>query len=130
MIERRIGNTHPVDEPQIDWGQATVDGGQLAAPLSGEPSKKWADRVEHVIERLHTGGSAWGAIKVTKKKITVDDVTSGSESDLRHLLESAVLQANADFAEPEQDGDDARSGEDEEMTETFRSFAPADAEDA
>jgi hypothetical protein len=126
VTARRIGNTESVDEPQIDWGQATVNGGQLTAPLSGEPGKEWADRVTRVLERLQTGGSDWGAIKVTKKKVTVEDVTAGSESDLRHLLESAVLQANADLAEPEESGEDARSGEDEEMTERFRAFAPAD----
>jgi hypothetical protein len=43
-----------------------------------------------VIERRYRGGSGWGAIKVGKARLRVDDV------DLRHLLESAVLQANAD----------------------------------
>jgi hypothetical protein len=115
-----------VDETQIDWAQATVDGGQLTAPITGEPTKKWAERVESVLERLHPGGSAWGVIKVTKKKVTVEDVTAGAEADLRHLLESALLQANADFAEPEEDGEDERSDEDQQMTDAFRAFAPAE----
>ena len=116
-----------MDETRIDWAQATVDGGQLTAPLAGEPTKKWTARVEAVLERLHPGGSQWGAISVTKKKVTVDNVTAGCESDLRHLLESAVLQANADFAQPEEEPDDDRSDEDQRMTQTFNAFAPADA---
>jgi hypothetical protein len=109
---------------RIDWADATVDGGQLTAPITGEPTKKWAERVMSVLERLHPGGSAWGAIKVTKKKVTVDDVTAGAEADLRHLLESAVLQANADLATPpEDDGEAERSDEDQQMTDAFRAFA-------
>jgi hypothetical protein len=121
----RNGKTEAVDEARIDWGEATVDGGQLTAPLAGEPSKEWANRVARVLERLHSGGSAWGTIKVTKKKVTVEDVTAGSEKDLRHLLESAMLQANADLAEQDEDEDeDERSDEDQQMTDAFRAFAP------
>jgi hypothetical protein len=118
-----------VDETQIDWGQATVEGGQLSAPLTGEPNKEWAERVAGVIERLHSGGSDWGAIKVTRKKITVADVTAGAEQDLRHLLESAVLQANADLAAPEENGEEERSDEDQQMTDAFREFAPPPEDD-
>jgi hypothetical protein len=117
---------------QIDWGQASVDGGRLTVPLEGEPSKEWVTRVERVLERLHTRGSAWGEIEVGKKKLTVADVTSGSEDDLRHLLESAVLQANADLAaDDEDDGGkaDERSEADQQMTDAFREFAPRDSDD-
>jgi hypothetical protein len=120
-----------VEPVRIDWASATVDDGQLAVALDGKASQEWTDRVEGVLDRLHTGGG-WGAIKVGKKKLTVDDVTDGSESDLRHLLESAVLQANADLAEPPEDGsgDGERSDEDERMTDAFRAFAPAQTADA
>ena len=124
MQSRRIGKTEAVDEVRIDWAEATVDGGQLTAPLAGEPTKEWAERVASVIERLHSGNSNWGAIKVTKKKVTVADVTAGAEQDLRHLLESAVMQANADFAAPKQDSEDERSREDQQMTDAFQQFAP------
>lgn len=116
-----------MDETRIEWAEATVESGQLTAPLTGEPTKKWAERVEGVIERLNPHATGWGAIKVTRKKVTVADVTAGSESDLRHLLESAVMQANADFATPEED-EDERSDEDQQMTDAFRAFAPADAD--
>lgn len=118
-----------MDEVRIDWAEAAVDGGQLTAPLAGEPTKEWADRVARMIERLHSGGSDWGAIKVTKKTVTVADVTAGAEGDVRHLLESAVMQANADLAAPDDNGEDERSDEDAEMTEAFRAFAPAETEE-
>jgi hypothetical protein len=57
-------------------------------------------------------------------------VTAGAEHDLRHLLESAVLPANADLAPTEaDDGADERSEDDVQMTEAFRAFAPAEPED-
>jgi hypothetical protein len=122
-----------VEPTQIDWASATVDDGRLTVALDGKPSKEWTDRVEGVLERLHShgGGGGWGAIKVTKKKLTVDDVADGSESDLRHLLESAVLQANADLAPEEQDGakDDERSEADQQLTDAFRAFAPPETDD-
>jgi hypothetical protein len=125
------GNTSDVDETQIDWSSATVDEGRLTVALAGAPSSDWAKRVEAVLDRLHSGGSGWGTIKVTNKKLTVDGVTKGCESDLRHLLESAVLQANADLAPDDDDkGEDGeRSPEDEQMTDAFRAFAPAEKDD-
>ena len=80
---------------QIDWGSAEVDDGRLTVPLTGTPSKKWADTVSRVLDRLQRG-ERWGEIKVTKKQLRVDAVEPGTEADLRHLLESAVLQANSD----------------------------------
>jgi hypothetical protein len=120
-----------VEPTQIDWGSASVDDRSLTVALAGEPSKEWVERVERVIERLHAhgGDSGWGEIKVSKKKITVKDVADGAESDLRHLLESAVLQANADLAPEEDEGEtDKRSEADQQMTEAFRAFAPPDGD--
>ena len=52
------------------------------------------------------------------------DVRPGAEEGLRHLLESALMQANSGLEEGEDDdADDELSEEDREMTETFRSFA-------
>src|SRR3954465_7046471 len=129
---RATGNESPVEPTQIDWGSASVDEGRLTVPLEGEPSKEWVERVEHVLERLHHGGSGWGEIKVSKKKLTVADVADGSETDLRHLLESAVLQANAHPAADAADGagkEDERSEADQQKTDTFRAFAPPDGGD-
>lgn len=42
-----------------------------------------------------------------------------AEADLRHLLESAVLQANTAF-DDDDEPDDERSEADEQMTDAFR----------
>jgi hypothetical protein len=114
------------DAPRIDWSQASVEDGRLTVPWAGKPPAKWTKRLEQVVERLDRGGSGWGAIDVGRKKLRVEAVTPGSEADLRHVLESAVLQANADVpTEPEADesGSSERSEADQRMTDVFRGFA-------
>ena len=114
-------NEHP--QASIDWASAEVQGGDLTVPLAGEANADWAERVQAVVERLDRPGSAWGATKVTKATVTVEAVSAGAEEDLRHLLDGAVQQANADFAPEEDDAGDAPSEADAAMTEAFRSFA-------
>ena len=115
-------NRHP--QASIDWASAEVRGGDLSVALAGEVNAEWADRVQAVVERLDRPGSAWGATKVTKAKVTVEAVSPGAEQDLRHLLDGAVQQANADFApEVQDDAGDGPSEEDSAMTDAFRSFA-------
>jgi hypothetical protein len=121
------------DHPQasIDWSSAAVKGGDLTVAFGGEPSAEWAQRVQAVLERLERPGSGWGATKVTKAGIQVKAVTAGAEGDLRHLLDGAVQQANADFAAPEEaaPGDGELSEADGAMTEAFRSFSDETSED-
>ena len=114
---------HP--QASIDWASAAVQGGDLTVALAGDANAEWAQRVEAVVERLDRGASGWGAVKVTKARVQVEAVAAGTEEELRHLLDSAVQQANADFAEPEEsDGsDDELSEADRASTEAFRSFA-------
>jgi hypothetical protein len=108
---------------EIDWGQASVDGGSLTVPFSGTTPKKWTDRLEGVAGGLARGGRGWGEISVGRKELRVDDVTPGCEPELRHFLESAVLQANADVpVEDEAESEEERSDPDQRMTDTFRSF--------
>jgi hypothetical protein len=115
-------NKHP--QASIDWASAEVRGGDLSVALAGEGNAEWAERVQAVVERLDRPGSAWGATKVTKTKLTVEAVSPGAEQDLRHLLDGAVQQANADFApEVQDDAGDGPSEEDSAMTDAFRSFA-------
>jgi hypothetical protein len=115
-------NEHP--QASIDWASAEVKGGDLSVALAGEANAEWAERVQAVVERLERPGSAWGATKVTKAKVTVEAVSTGAEEDLRHLLDGAVQQANADFApEVQDDAGDGPSEEDSAMTDAFRSFA-------
>ncbi len=94
--------------------------------LTAEPNGAWAKRAQAVVERLQRPASGWGATKVSKARIRVQDVAAGAEDDLRHVLDGAVQQANADYAPPEE-ADDADDGERSEadgaMTEAFRSFA-------
>jgi hypothetical protein len=121
MLARVAKHEHP--RASIDWATAEVQGGALSVELAGEPNSEWAKRAQVVVERLERSGSAWGAVKITKAAVTVEAVPAGAEEDLRHLLDGAVQQANADFA-PEADDDEGEASEaDAAMTETFRSFA-------
>jgi hypothetical protein len=114
-------NAHP--QATIDWASAEVSGGDLTVALEGEPNAAWGERVQAIVERLDRPASGWGAVKVGKAKVRVEAIAAGAEEDLRHLLDGAVQQANADFA-PEADDDEGEASEaDAAMTETFRSFA-------
>jgi hypothetical protein len=116
----------------IDWATAAVDDGRLTVGFSGKPSSEWTDRLERVIGRLRRPTGGWRDIAVRRKTVRVDSVSPGSESDLRHFLESAVLQTNADLAPDEGDDEDSgteRSGADQRMTDAFRSFSAEDEEE-
>ena len=104
----------------IDWASAEVSEGTLAVALTDKPSKEWRERVTAVAERLGRDG-----VEVKKERLVVPGVTPGSEAEVRHLLESAVLQADADLGEEDSDEGhgDTRSDADREMTEAFRAFA-------
>ena len=121
-----------VPHGEIDWTTASVRDGRLTVGIGGEPGGEWSARVRDVVERLDRPGSAWGEIAVKKSTLRVKDVAEGAKGDLRHLLESAVLQANAEFAPDDDDddgGDDGGSEQDRAMTAAFRAFAePADDE--
>jgi hypothetical protein len=121
-------NEHP--QASIDWASAEVKGGDLTVRLAGEANADWAERVQAIVERLDRTGSAWGATKVTKAEGTVEAVGAGAEADLRHLLDGAVQQANADYAPEAPDGTgDEPSEADSAMTEAFRSFAADEPSD-
>lgn|SRR5436309_8221956 len=121
-------------EKRIDWASAEIDDGALSVRLQGAKSKQWARRFDSVVTVLHHGGSEWGEIVLHKRTITVSAVQEGSEADLRHLLESAVLQANSESGDdarqpsgPQRHDQDAldRAASDRRMTDVFRSFADA-----
>ncbi len=106
----------------IDWSTAQVEGGTLTVQLADATSKAWADRVAAVSERLDRAGSGWGDVAASKQQLQVTAVTPGAEEDLRHFLESAVAQANADFAAPEDAGSTANEP-DAKMAAAFQAFA-------
>jgi hypothetical protein len=106
----------------LDWGGAVVEGGTLTLPLSEKASKRWVREVTSVLERLDPDGS----VEVGREELTIA-VAVGEEGDTRHLLESAVLEANSRLTTGDDaDGEGDRDADDEAMTRTFRSFAPGD----
>jgi hypothetical protein len=111
---------------QLDWGQAEVRDGKLTLPLSQKASKRWVAEVESVLDRL----APRAEVDVGRERLTVA-VQAGGEGDVRHLLESSVLEANSRLSADDESGaDDAgHDPEDAAMTATFRSFAPDDAGD-
>jgi hypothetical protein len=125
---------------QIEWDSTQIEHGTLTVELTGSGSKAWKARFENVLALLDTPHSGWGEVHLTKKTIKVADLQQGSESELRHFLESVLLQANSDTqpdtAQRDDDGeDDQERGEKDhkrdpegQMTATFRGFA-ADQQD-
>jgi hypothetical protein len=116
------------DAPRIDWQTAEVSDGELHVEISGAIPKRWARRVSEVLARLTPESETrWGAVKVAKRQITVHDLSEGAEADLRHELESALLQANADLGAIETDQAATESSpaeqRDARMAEAFRGFA-------
>jgi hypothetical protein len=108
-----------------------VRGGKLSVPIEGDTPPGWGDTFGKTIRLLDAGD--WEEINVKKRGVRVKGVSPGTEERLRHLLESALQQANSNHmaAEEESDGDrereqdasDDASSADAEMTERFRSFA-------
>jgi hypothetical protein len=129
------GSSHRMttfEQRQIDWTTAKISGGALTVGLVGEAPKGWSKRFDGVLALLEQGASGeWGEISLHKKTIKVDDVQEGSEEDLRHLLESVLLQVNSDF-EPSADHrresssvdeQDPQAEKDRSMADAFRDFA-------
>jgi hypothetical protein len=117
-----------VEPRQIAWDSAQIEDATLTVELTGSASKAWKARFEGVLALLDTPHGGWGEVHLTKKAIEVADLQQGSESELRHFLESIVLQANSDTApDTSQHDDDSEedhgSDPDEQMTATFRAFA-------
>jgi hypothetical protein len=120
----------------IDWASAEVHDGDVSVELSGKNSKEWRERFDTVLRLLGPSGGGWGEVKLTKGSIRVKSLQPQAEGDLRHFLESLVVQVNAELLdEPhegngEDDEDSAGSLDrgailDAEMTATLRSFAEA-----
>jgi hypothetical protein len=111
---------------RIDWGSAEVEDGTLSVELGGPVPKGWVKRAEEVLTLLGTH-AGWGKISVSKRKLKASDVQEGSEEQLRHLLESAITQANAalgvDDAGDEDEEGDPRVDADRRLARAFRAFA-------
>jgi hypothetical protein len=111
---------------RIDWRTAEVSDGRLRVRLAGERRKRHARELARVIAMLDPRNEGWGEIAVGKKDIEVSSVREGSEADLRHVLDSALLEVNSEAAR-ERSASKQEPGESEEdrrIAERFRAFAP------
>lgn len=113
----------------LDWASAQMKDGMLTVELAGKGSKAWKARFENVLALLETPHATWGKVHLHKSAVEVASVQQGAESELRHFLESVVLQANSD-AQPETPEDDVETDDageqpniDEQMTAMFKTFA-------
>lgn len=119
------------EQRSIDWGSAEIEGGTLTVDLTGASSKAWKQRFESVLALLETTHGRWGEVHLRRKGIQVAEVQRGTETELRHFLESIVLQVNSELPQPEeadQDGEedthvDEEAQADRQMTAAFRGFA-------
>jgi hypothetical protein len=121
-------------EPRLDWNTAEVAAGELTVEIDGDLPKGWSKAFQATAHLL--GHGDWPEIKLKKGVVRVGDVRPGTEDRLRHLLESAAQQANADLSVEAPDPDDSSSdqdqretdddsGPDAEMTDAFRAFGEA-----
>jgi hypothetical protein len=115
----------------IDWGSAEIEAATLTVELTGPSSKAWRQRFESVLALLETSHSSWGAVHLGKSRIRVAEVRQGAEHELRHFLESIVLQVDSELSQtekPEEDAEketevDQEAQADRQMTAAFRAFA-------
>jgi hypothetical protein len=119
------------EQRNIDWGSAEIEDATLTVALADASSKAWKQRFESVLALLDTPHSHWGEVHLNKKAIQVADVQPGTETELRHFLESIVLQVNSELPQPEEPEQDAEkepevdeaAQADRQMTAAFRAFA-------
>jgi hypothetical protein len=117
------------EQRKIDWSSAEIEDTALRITLTGKSSKVFRQRFESVLALLGTTHGRWGDTRSTKDGIEVSDVQPGAETELRHFLESVVLEVNSELPEPERDAgdDDAQIEEaaraDRQMTTAFRAFS-------
>jgi hypothetical protein len=112
-------DTHATVE--LDWSAAAVEDGTLTLPFSEKASKRWVREITSVLDRLAPSAGA----EVGREDLTIA-VTLGGERDVRHLLASAVLEANSRLSANDSSDKGDRDADDAAMTQTFRSFAPDD----
>jgi hypothetical protein len=111
---------------EIDWQSVEVRDGNVLVMLTGAASKQWGEHFQAVLKLLTQGNTAWGEVSLGKKGIKVEALQPGAEDDLRHLLESVVMQVNTELA-PDP-GDEAVEAEDPQvradrkMAETLKAF--------
>lgn len=112
---------------RIDWPSAEVHDGELRVAFEEPVSADVRARMKALVERLQRPGEPWDAIAVKKDRLVVSRIEDDAEDDVRHFLESLVLEANAAEAGsgPGEGTHDAADERDRRMTETFQAFGAA-----
>lgn len=121
----------PPERRNIDWSSADIEDGTLTVELIGASSKAWKQRFESILALLETPNTRWSEVRLNKRGIYVGEVQQGTESELRHFLESIALQVNSELPQPEEAQQDAEektrvdqeAQADRQMTAAFRAFA-------
>ena len=78
-----------------------MHGGVLKVPLSGSASKPWSEHFGAVLRLLDRSKQTWDGVSLTKKAVEVRGLQPGAEADVRHFLESIVMQVNSELAPAE-----------------------------
>jgi hypothetical protein len=108
----------------IDWSTAQVRERELTVAFDEPISALERRRMAALVRRLERPGEPWATIAAKKDRLIVSEIADGAEDDVRHFLESLVLEASA----ATDDADDARheqvDARDQHMTDAFQAFAP------
>jgi hypothetical protein len=118
---------------EIDWNSAEMRSGTLTVQLDRKAANAWTKSFSDVFHVLANGNESWGEVRVDKNGIVVAAVPEGCEEDLRHFLESIVLQVNSSL-DSARDRDNEASERDSEQivdqhrTAVFREFAKPDTD--
>jgi hypothetical protein len=115
-----------IEARHIKWDSTQIEDGTLIVELTSPNPKIWKERFANVLALLDTAHSGWGEVHLTKRGIKVEDLQQGNEEQLRHFLESIVMQVNADTGAQENltvSGTESEPDPDEQMVATFRRFA-------
>jgi hypothetical protein len=115
------GSGRGVEPTALDWDSVEVRDGTLDVGLTAPPGRAWASRFRSVLVMLDRVDGGWGEVRLRRATVTVSEVREGSEARLRHLLDSAVVEANGEpgSERPTEDADEQRS-RDRRMTDAFR----------
>lgn len=114
-------------EPALDWSSASVSDGKLVVTVDGELPSGWKNSFESVVTLLDRGSLE---IKLKKDgKLAVGGVAEGEEEKVRHLLEGAVQQANADTAPEDEEDEDGSDSDDDEAEDADEGDGDSNADD-
>jgi hypothetical protein len=108
----------------VDWRTAAVRERELSVAFEEPISAPERKHVKALVDRLERPGEPWGTITVKKDRLIVSKIAPGAEDDLRHFLESLLLEANAAADEGSNDEHEQLDEHDRRMTDAFRAFAP------